>query len=174
MKKTKIAAIVSAVLTPFMLCLAIALRHTICPPPEQIPVMPDLTGLAYEECKTAYAKYFDLVAAEEIYSAEYPEGTIINHTPMAWQEYLPGRTTVKCFLSKGVRMTAVPNFIGLDFEDVKPVLEESFTVICVSEYSDEVPKGKVIATDPPEFEKAACGSEIKVTVSGGKEPDAAE
>ncbi|MCM1330363.1 MAG: PASTA domain-containing protein [Ruminococcus sp.] len=174
MKKTKIAAIVSAVLTPFMLCLAIALGHTIYLPPEQIKVMPDLTGFVYEECKPAYAKHFDLVVAEEIYSAEYPAGTIISHTPMAGQEYLPGITTVKCFLSKGVRMTAVPNFIGLDFEDIKPVLEESFTVSVVSEYSDEVPKGKIIATDPPEFEKAVYWSEIKVTVSGGKEPDVTE
>ncbi|MDE5991903.1 MAG: PASTA domain-containing protein, partial [Oscillospiraceae bacterium] len=51
-------------------------------------------------------------------------------------------------------------------------LEEStFTVGFVSEYSDDVPNGKVIATDPPAGEKAAVQSAVKVTVSSGKEPD---
>ncbi len=70
-------------------------------------------------------------------------------------------------------MVTVSNVIGLDFEDAKTILgdNDGFRVGFVSEYSDSVPEGKVIATDPPEFEKAVYGSAVKVTVSGGKEPD---
>ncbi len=45
----------------------------------------------------------------------------------------------------------MPNVIELDFEDANNILGENdrFRVGFVSEYSDDVPKGKVIATDPP-------------------------
>lgn len=174
MKKAKIAAVISAPITAIIIAFCTFLiSPPIAPPLPEIAVMPDLTGFKFEECKSAYTEHFDLVVEKEQYYAEYPKGTIISHTPKEGQEYLIGRTTVKCFISRGPRMVAVSNVIGLDFEDAKEILGEydKFTVGFVNEYSDDVPKGKVIATDPPAREKAVYGSAVKVTVSGGKEPD---
>ena len=170
MNKSKIAVGVSAFLASYMLFMAIGFTVIIDtrPPVEK---MPNIIGLSYKECKENYSDKFELVVEEDLYSSEYPDGAIIEQKPFEGSEYVVGRTTVHCKISRGVRMVHVPNVIGFDFEDAKTMLEYDFIVGFVSEYSDDVPKGNVIATDPPEFEKAAYGSAVKVTVSGGKEPD---
>ena len=180
MKKVKIAAVVFALIAVAMGSKIIYDYINRPPPPPPRPPgygtvekMPNITGLLYKECKENYSDKFELVVEEEQYSSEYPEGVIIEQNPMEDLEYLVGMTTVKCKISKGPRMVAVSNVIGLDFEDANNILGENdrFTVGFVSEYSDDVPKGTVIATDPPAGEKVAYGSAVKVTVSGGKEPD---
>lgn len=175
MKKVKITAVISAIIA--MVIIALTIYFFIIPPPPPPPppveTMPNIVGLTYAECKEKYSDKFDLVVEEEQWSFDYPEGIIIEQTPSVDSEYLVGITTVKCKISRGPRIVTVSNVIGLDFEDARTILgdNDGFTVGFVSEYSDDVPKGKVIATDPPEFEKAVYGSAVKVTVSGGKEPD---
>lgn len=177
MAKSKLAAVVFALLVPLSAYMAIASIPII--DDFYIPIiekMPDITGLTYAECKENYSGKFDLVVEEEQWSFDYPEGAIIEQIPHEGLEYLVGSTTVKCKISKGPRMVMVSNVIDLDFEDAKIILgdNDGFTVGYVSEYSDDVPKGKVIATDPPVGEKAVYGSAVKVTVSGGKEPEITE
>lgn len=180
MKKVKITAVISAIIVTIIASKAIYDYINRPPPPPPHPPgfgsvekMPNIIGLSYAECKEEYSDKFEIIVEEEQYSSEYPEGTIIDQKPAKGSEYLVGRTTVKCKRSKGPRMVAVSNVIGLDFEDAKEILGDNdhFRVGFVSEYSEAVPKGKVIATDPPEFERIAYGSAVKVTVSGGKEPD---
>lgn len=174
MNKSKLAIVISALLVPLSAGMAVACIPIIDRFDEvEVAELPDMTGFQYEACKEAYSKDFELIIEEEQYSSEYPEGTIIEQDRVGGSEYLVGDTTVRCKISKGPRMVMVSNVIGLDFEDANNILggNDKFVVGFVSEYSDDVPKGKVIATDPPEFEKAEYGSAIKVTVSGGKEPD---
>ena len=177
MKKVKIAAVISAIIVAIIAAIAIYNFIIIPPPPPPPPYdigkMPNMIGFQYKDCKEAYSDLFDLAVEEELYSSEYPEGVIIEQKPAYGSEYLISRTTVYCKISRGPRMVAVSNVIGLDFEDANNILGENdrFRVGFVSEYSDDVPKGIVIATDPLAGEKAAYGSTVKVTVSGGKEPD---
>lgn len=172
MAKSKLAVVISALLVPLSAYMAIA-SIPIIDRFDDIGKLPNLTGFQYEMCKEAYSCMFDLVVEEELWSSDYPEGTVISQSPVAGAEYIIDKTTVKCKISKGPRMVMVNNVIGLDFEDAKTILgdNDGFTVGYVSEYSDSVPEGKVIATDPPAGEKVVYGSAIKVTVSGGKEPD---
>ena len=173
MKKTKIAAVVSALLVPIMSFISVGNWYvaTRCVIIEPVCWMPDLVGLNYDECKSAYDGWFELIIEEE-YSYEYPKGVII------WQDtapnsiiYSPGKE-VRCAVSKGVRTVDVADVIELDSDEAKKTLEENgFTVRLVIEYSDDISKGNVIATDPPAGEKVVYGYTIKVTVSGGKEPD---
>lgn len=179
MKKVKIIAVISAIIVTVIAAKEIYAFINPPPPPPPPPYiekMPNITGLSYKECKEKYSEKFDLVVEEKQWSFDYPEDAIIEQTPSVGSEYLVGRTTVKCMISKGPRMITVSNVIGLDFEVANEMLgdNDGFTVGFVSEYSDSVPKGKVIATDPPAFEKAVYGSAVKVTVSGGKEPDVTE
>lgn len=175
MKKIKITTVISAIIVTIITAVTIYafIIPPPYPPPPPIGKMPNIVGLTYAECKEKYSEKFDLVVEEKQWSFDYPEDAIIEQTPSVDSEYLVGRTTVKCKISKGPRMITVSNVIGLDFEVANEMLgdHDGFTVGFVSEYSDIVPKGKVIATDPPAFEKAVYGSAVKVTVSGGKEPD---
>lgn len=172
MKKTKIAAVVSALLVPIMSFISVtnwyASTLVIIEP---FGWMPDLVGLDYDECKFAYDGLFELIIEEE-YSYEYPKGVII------WQDTAPNSMIytpsqeVRCAVSKGLRMADVSDVIELNSDEAKKTLEENgFTVILAIEYSDDISNGNVIATDPPAGEKVAYGSTVKVTVSGGKEPD---
>ena len=183
MKKVKIAAVISAIIVTIIASKAIYDYIKRPPPPPPLPPgfgtvekMPNIIGLSYKECKENYSDKFELTVEIMEYSSEYPEGTIIDQKPAEGAEYLVGLSTVHCTVSKGVRMVTVSNVIGLDFEDARTILgdNDKFVVGFVSEYSDDVPKGKVIATDPPAGEKSEYGSAVKVTVSGGKEPDVTE
>lgn len=178
MKKIKITTVISAIIVTIITAVTIYafIIPPPYPPPPPIEKMPNILGLTYAECIEKYSDKFDLVVEEKLWSFDYPEGAIIEQYPQEGLEYLVGRTTVKCKISKGPRMVTVVNVIGLDFEDAKTILGDcdGFTVGYVSEYSDSVPKGKVIATDPPAGEKAVYGSAVKVTVSGGKKPDVTE
>ena len=174
MKKTKIAAVVSALLVPIMSFVSVnnwlSATLTIVEP----LWVPDLVGYDYDDCKEAYSGSFELVIDIEQYSSEYPEGAIIQQDIAPKSMVYSIGTEIRCIVSKGVRMVDIADVVGLDFDDAKKILKENtftVTVDFVSEYSDDVPKGQVIATDPPAGEKAAYGSAVKVTVSGGKEPD---
>ena len=81
MKKIKTAALVSALSFPLMAAATIYLIiHTSIDPVIDC-VIPDLTGLSYVECKTAYTGLFDLTIWDMQYSSEYPEGEIISQIP---------------------------------------------------------------------------------------------
>ena len=154
MKKTKIAAGILSLLVPIMSFISVD---------------------NYDECKSAYGGTFELVIDMEQYSFEYPKGTIIEQDIQPNSMTYSLGTEIHCVVSRGARMVTIDSVISLDFEDAKSMLETNgFTVGYVSEYSDDVPKGKVIATDPPTREKAVYGSAVKVTVSGGKEPEVTE
>ena len=175
MKKTKIAAGILSLLVPIMSFISVdnwfMATLTIVEP----FWVPDLVGLNYDECKSAYGGTFELVIDMEQYSFEYPKGTIIEQDIQPNSMTYSLGTEIHCVVSRGARMVTIDSVISLDFEDAKSMLETNgFTVGYVSEYSDDVPKGKVIATDPPTREKAVYGSAVKVTVSGGKEPEVTE
>ena len=173
MKKTKIVARISAFLVPTMIIAATYYKPIVIA--ETFINIPDIVGMDYELCKEEY-DYINLSIVEYQYSSEYPEDTIIQQYPQSYNCIRGGiveSTDIECVVSKGPRMVMVSNVIGLAFEDANNILGENdrFKVGFVSEYSDDVPKGQVIATDPPAGEKAAYGSAVKVIVSGGKEPD---
>ena len=103
MKKIKIAAVISALIAAFMISEVIVYYSIdrgegITPFLERLP---SLIGRSYEECKEEYSDKFELIVQEELYSSEYPEGTIIEQTPIGGSEYLAGDTTVYCFVSRG-------------------------------------------------------------------------
>lgn len=126
MKGYKIAAVVSALLVPTTVMAVIYCRPLIDQSEGITPFLerlPSLAGRSYEECKEEYSDKFELIVEGEEYSFDYPAGTIIYQTPFEGSQYLPGNTTVKCVISKGVRMADAADVVGLDFEDAKEFLE---------------------------------------------------
>lgn len=133
--------------------------------------MPSLVGQDFFECRSKHSELFDLTVESQEYSSEYPEGAIIQQYPPAGKDFLVGRTTVKCVVSKGIRYISVPNVIGFDLEDAEKLLvdECGFSVVTVYEYSEEYGKNTIIEESPCAGEKVPQRSELTLTVSMGKE-----
>ena len=138
---------------------------------DTIAQMPDVVGCSYQEVKTYYASYFDVVVKSQEYSSEYPEGAIIEQSPAAGRDYIVGKTTVNLIVSKGPRMVTVPNVYELDSTNAQTMLRDNngFNVIIKSVFDDEVDKDLVIMTDPARNEVAEYGSTIYMYVSRGPE-----
>lgn len=100
MKKTKIAALISAVLVPIMTCSAFyiySLDTEVC---VDLITVPDLKGLEYEACSENGGEYTLIVESYE-YSSEYPEGTIIHQNLPAGRRQSDYGYEIKCVVSKG-------------------------------------------------------------------------
>lgn len=145
--------------------------------------MADLKGLDYNECKSEYAACFDMHVIRELYSSEYPAGTIISHTPeegvYLWtkgscQGYT-GPFLVECTVSKGPQMIMVPNTYTLDIDTSCQMIESvGLTYSFTNEYSETVPEGCVISTTPERNEMIEKGSTVNIVVSKGSEETFAE
>ncbi|MCH5193678.1 MAG: PASTA domain-containing protein [Oscillospiraceae bacterium] len=106
MKKIKTAAVVSALTFSLMAAATIYLSLNIIIEPIYVDYeIPDLTGLSYGECKTAYTGLFDLTIRDMQYSSEYPEGAIISQIPEGGIIKRPfgsnSNIEILCFVSKG-------------------------------------------------------------------------
>jgi len=131
--------------------------------------MVNLVGYDYQECKSTYAEYFELVVDQQKYDSEIPEGCIISHTPKAGTPIIVGNTQVKAVVSKGPQMVMVPNVYSLEPNNATDMLKGAgFTVSIVMQNSDE-DKNTVIETDPPRNSEAEIGSTIIMYVSLGPE-----
>lgn len=142
--------------------------------------MADLKGLDYNECKSEYAACFNMHVIRELYSSEYPAGTIISHTPeegvYLWTKgSCQGYTSpflVECTVSKGPQMIMVPNTYTLDIDTAGQMIESvGLTYSFINEYSETVPEGCVISTNPERNEMIEKGSTVNIVVSKGSEAD---
>ena len=109
MKKIKSAALAAALTFPLMAAATIYLQHITL---IHIYIdyidyeIPDLTGLPYGECKTAYTGLLDLYVRDMEYSSEYPEGAIISQRPESGAIYTRradsnSNIEIQCVVSKG-------------------------------------------------------------------------
>lgn len=137
----------------------------------QISKMPDLRGLSYQEVQSYYADSFTVVAENQEYSSEYPEGAILDQSPAEGKDYIVGKTTVKVVVSKGQRMVTVSNVYELDSTTAMNMLKDNdgFNVVIMGEFDENIPKDYVIKTEPARNEKAPAGSTVYMYVSRGPE-----
>jgi serine/threonine-protein kinase len=101
------------------------------------------------------------------YSLE-PDGTIIKKSPK------DGRarwgSSIDYVVSRGPQTLQIPNVYGMRSLRAQETLEAAgFVVKLVDSYSDEVPEGKVVSTDPAAASSNPEGTEISVYVSIGPE-----
>ncbi|MDE5576121.1 MAG: Stk1 family PASTA domain-containing Ser/Thr kinase [Oscillospiraceae bacterium] len=133
--------------------------------------MPNLRGLSYQEVANYYASSFEVVVENKEYSSEYPEGAIIDQSPMEGKDYIVGNSTVKLIVSKGPRMVTVSNVYEIDSTTAMNMLKDNdgFNVLIRSVTDENVPKDYVIKTEPAKGDKAAFGSTVYMYVSRGPE-----
>lgn len=136
---------------------------------QQSEPMVNLVGYDYNTCKSTYADYFELVVESEKYSSEYPEGTIISHTPKEGSPIIVGNSQVKAVVSKGPRMVNVPNVYTLEASAATNMMKTSGLEVSIVMQNSDAQKNTVIKTEPERNSEAEIGSTVIIYVSLGPE-----
>ncbi|WP_019877437.1 Stk1 family PASTA domain-containing Ser/Thr kinase [Sporichthya polymorpha] len=110
--------------------------------------------------------------AEEEHDELVPKGQVLRTDPQ------PGRKisesgTIVAVLSAGPERYAVPDLAGETVEDAKKRLAENNLTVADEQgqkYSDSVPEGRVLATDPPAGKELRRDAVVKLIVSRGAKP----
>ena len=128
--------------------------------------VPDLRGLTKDLATTRIqVRKFELGEISFEYSPK-PEGTVVSQLPADGK--LEWHSKIDLVISKGPEPVPVPDVVGKGIDAAMTALEGAgFSPVKVDAYSNSVPEGKVISTDPVGGEVIAGGASIQVYVSVG-------
>ena len=130
-------------------------------------VVPDLTGMNESQLRARLeASGLTIGQTVKEFSLE-PRGTVIGQTPDEGK--LRWGSTLDVTISRGPQSLEVPDVSGMNTATAKALNKAGFVAVRVDSYSDEVPEGKVVSTEPESIISAPQGSEVEVFVSIGPE-----
>ena len=137
---------------------------------EELFGTPKVVGSAEEEARNAIAKSNLAVGTiERQYSAKVPAGQVISQSVKAGEQ-VPQGTTVDFTVSRGPRPIDIPNVVGLDYETgFGKMTRLGFLVAKEEEFSNSVPKGKIISQWPHSDKARHKGDLMILHVSKGKQ-----
>ncbi|MDN5344974.1 MAG: eukaryotic-like serine/threonine-protein kinase [Clostridia bacterium] len=135
--------------------------------------VPPVTGLTEGQAldRLAAAGLRGQVGSRE-YNAQLPAGQVIAQDPAAGDRVRRGRL-VTLTISQGTRLVTVPSVIGSPERDARLQLENAgFRVAADSlkAYHPSIPAGSVVEQTPPGNSKQPEGTEVRLIVSKGPEP----
>jgi beta-lactam-binding protein with PASTA domain len=130
--------------------------------------VPELMGLTQREARKALGKnHLELGDVTREFSMKEP-GTVIEVEAVPEAGKLEWGNAVDVVVSKGPEPVQVPSVVELKAAKAKEALAAAgFVSVLVDAYSNQVPPGRVISTDPPAGAMADERSEIQVYVSIG-------
>ncbi len=110
--------------------------------------------------------------------SEQLPGTVTNQSPIANQEFVPGKTIVKLTVSSGKKTFKMPNLLGMTQNEAIAVLTKNNLKLAaegiISEPSYKYEKGLVFDQKPIEPDgMVGEGQEVTIYVSSGYPPEAA-
>jgi serine/threonine-protein kinase len=134
------------------------------PPPTAVP---DLTGLSQDQAAQQIAGAgLKLGRVTQQIDATVVKGIVIDWTGRGVQ--LPKHSAVDLTVSLGPPTVAIPDVSKKSFADAKAALAAmQLTAVESDQFNDTVPKGQVIATNPPATTAAPINSQVIVLVSLG-------
>jgi serine/threonine-protein kinase len=131
---------------------------------------PPLQGATKENAIVeAHRLGFDVSFGTGIYSEQVPKDTVIRQQPAPGGRVVRGGT-ILLQLSLGPERYVVPDIAGQLVDTALPQLKEHFDVEQVNGYSDTLPVGFVVGTDPAIGKSLAPGTKVKVIVAKGPYP----
>ena len=137
------------------------------PPPV---VIPDVAGQGEEQATLTLAGAGFAVDPKHDYDENVPAGVAIRTDPPANEKHAPD-STIALVVSDGPRPVAVPDASGKGYDAAVAALQaKRFSATRVDDFSDTVPPGSVIGTDPPAGQLAPRDSQVVVHVSKGPQP----
>lgn len=129
--------------------------------------VPELVGIKYETAVMNNEKV-EIMEEEQGYSDEYPRGVIFEQSPKSGGLPIKIGSTVKVKVSLGPRQVTLPNFTGQNVDQVMDKLQEDgLEPKMQNEYSETVPAGSVIYTDPSKGATLSSNAVVTVFVSMG-------
>jgi beta-lactam-binding protein with PASTA domain len=120
-----------------------------------------------------YAKQnnFELFYGDGAYSETVPKDTVVGQDPAPDQRVVKGGT-ITLSLSLGKERFAVPDLSGAELAAAEGELQQSNLKLKQGkkQYSDTIPEGAVIATDPKAGTELKRGDTVTVILSDGRAP----
>ncbi len=134
--------------------------------PELVEV-PSLVGQTYKDLPG----YTDIVIGQGVpeYHEEYEKGQIIHQEPSGGSKVKAG-TEITVIVSLGPQPTVsiMENLCGQDLEDAKNFLTtQGMNPLAYSEFSEDVPEGQVIRTNPAQGTELTPGQKVEIYYSAG-------
>jgi eukaryotic-like serine/threonine-protein kinase len=137
------------------------------PPPV---VIPDIAGQPEDQATLTLAGAGFAVDPRHDYDENVPAGIAIRTDPAANDKHAP-ESTITLVVSDGPRPVAVPDTSGKNYDAAVAALQaKRFSATRVDDFSETVPAGNVIGTDPPAGQAAPRDSQVAVHVSKGPQP----
>lgn len=166
-KKRWIAAVITGIL---VIAAALAGWYFTLGPGGRVAV-PNVTGKTAAQAREMLVNAQFKVNTQREYSDTVAAGKATRTNPKAGQK-AKKNSQVELYISRGIEYVKVPDLAGKEGEKAGTLLKEAKLKIAESseEYSDEVEKGKIIATAPEAGTSLRHHSGVKVIVSKGKEP----
>ena len=132
-------------------------------------VVPDLLGMVYEniEKKDLYAEDFNIILESSDYNSDYEEGEIYHQSPGA-NTVLKKGGTIRIKVSMGQNTIIVKDYTNRDSSDVfRELNKEGINYEEMTAFSNEIPAGNVIRTEPAATEEFSTDEVMMVYVSQG-------
>ncbi|WP_345575709.1 Stk1 family PASTA domain-containing Ser/Thr kinase [Streptomyces prasinosporus] len=139
----------------------------------QFTKVPPLLSKTEREARDRLADAgLDVGRVEEAYSDTVKRGTVISTDPAAGAR-IRGNDSVSLTLSKGPRTVRVPDVDGYRLDEARSVLKDEGLEpgMVTREFSEDVPRGSVVSTEPVKGAKVRAGSAVALTVSKGRPVD---
>jgi serine/threonine-protein kinase len=131
--------------------------------------LPNVVGAPALEAQLALAKKGFLVATTTAHDETIGAGNVIGTDP-AGLKRAPRESTIHLVISDGPAPVPVPDVSGGSCDSATSALAaKRFTATCDQAFSETVPVGQVIGTDPPAGTPAPRDSAVTVHVSKGPE-----
>ncbi|TYL46159.1 Stk1 family PASTA domain-containing Ser/Thr kinase [Nocardioides sp. BGMRC 2183] len=112
---------------------------------------------------------------DPVYSESVEKGDVVSTDPDTGSRVLSGGT-ITLTVSRGPELNDVPDVAGLSQDEARDRLADAKLVVgrVIERYSETVPDGDVIRTDPrfgtPKAEKLPVDSAVRLIVSKGRQP----
>ncbi len=147
----------------------------------EVYVVPDLLGMTRAEAQekimndSELAGHFTITVSEETgYNEKYEAGEIILQDPTGGTTTKEETTEITVVLNADSTeegsLLYMPDILGQNYESWASVLSTDYhvTVKYSPEYSDDVPEGNIISTDPVAGTELHEGDKVTLTYSKGK------
>ncbi len=132
-------------------------------------IVPDFLGADYEniESNNLYSEDFKIVLESSDHNSEYDEGEIYHQSPNANTVVKKG-ATVKVKVSMGENIIMVKDYTNRDSADVfRELNKEGIQYEEMAAFSNDIPRGNVIRTEPAASEEFSMEDVMMVYVSQG-------
>ena len=133
---------------------------------KEIVVVPTVVGKTQEEAEQELEELGLKVEIIEENNDKVEAGYVIKQEPVEGEE-VAGKSTVKVYVSKGVKMVTVPNLIGKSLDEAKKLIEDAeLTLEAVITETDTTKDDNTIIKQTLEAAKEVeVGTEITITVN---------